>query len=318
MDAEFDMGMELILDSDFPMCECSDCFMGSFLQMMRHKGIRLSELEVQLPHAGVRLSLSYQDGISLSANFIQGIHYFCSENQIAYKTGEILPQNIREVAYEILSEHGAFMISLNSRDYGYYKAFINDGIQHCTLVTGVDKEGLHIVDACASSSQPTTHRGILPFDNILEIEQHQPIPVAYVEGEILWDKNENVADMLQAKKNHMEENIKLEQGSRVKTGLDYCEYLCSNLSSLRGFELRKIAYNIMTDTHVPQMKMLIKLFADKKEQEYYIKMNQLCNDWTLMSYRFLKGSFEYDFADQETLVYNYRALLEREREIYQL
>lgn len=315
---DMELGMELVLDTNLPLCECNNCFMGSFLQMMRYKGVRLSELEVQLPYAGVRLSLSYQEGISLSANFIQGIHYFCSENQIAYKTGEILPQHIGEVAYEILSEHGAFMISLNSRDYGYYKAFVNDGIQHCTLVTGVDREGLHIVDVCASTSQPTTHKGVLPFGNILEIGQHQPIPIAYIEGEVAWDKKEKGIDWVQARKNHMEENIKLEQGSRLRTGLDYCQYLYSDLPSLRGFELRKIAHNIMTDTHVPQLKMLINLFADKKQQEYYIKMNQLCNDWTLMSYRFLKGSFEYDFADQETLVYNYKALLEREREIYQL
>ena len=209
------------------------------------------------------------------------------------------------------------MISLNSRDYGYYKAFVNDGIQHCALVTGVDKEGLHIVDVCASSSQPTTHKGVLPFENILEIGQHQPIPIAYIEGEVIWDKKEKEINWEQAKKNHMEENIKIEQGSRLRTGLDYCEYLYSDLSLLRGFELRKIAHNIMTDTHVPQLKMLINLFAEK-QQDSYIKINQLCNDWTLMSYRFLKGSFEYDFADQETLVYNYKALLEREREIYQL
>ena len=50
---DMELGMELVLEANLPMCECNNCFMGSFLQMMRYKGVRLSELEVQLPYAGV-------------------------------------------------------------------------------------------------------------------------------------------------------------------------------------------------------------------------------------------------------------------------
>ncbi len=46
---DMELGMELVLEANLPMCECNNCFMGSFLQMMRYKGVRLSELEVQLP-----------------------------------------------------------------------------------------------------------------------------------------------------------------------------------------------------------------------------------------------------------------------------
>ncbi len=84
-----------------------------------------------------------------------------------------------------------------------------------------------------SSSQPTTHKGVLPFENILEIGQHQPIPIAYIKGEVTWDKKEKEINWIQAKENsYGREYKKLEQGSRLRTGLDYCEYLYSDLSSL--------------------------------------------------------------------------------------
>ena len=34
---DMELGMELVLEANLPMCECNNCFMGSFLQMMRYK-----------------------------------------------------------------------------------------------------------------------------------------------------------------------------------------------------------------------------------------------------------------------------------------
>lgn len=310
------MSMEYVLQSLPGLEKSSNCFMGAFIYMMRYRGMEISENEVQLPYAGIRLNLSCSREIYLKANFLQGIHNFCAENTIHYKEWEISSRHLKQSVYDILTRDGAFMMALGSKDFGYFKSFIGESVPHCVTVTGIDEEGLYIADACAYPGHESVYHGKLPFSSIQEMKEERQIWVASVEGDYGGKKVHSMKMLVPSMKKFVKENVELEPGSRLKAGYDYCEYLYSNISELRGSNLRKIAENIIVDTHVPQLRMIMQLFA--REQEYYFRLSKLSSDWMLLVYRFVKESFDFAFDNQDVLIENYRALLLRERDIYRM
>lgn len=310
------MSMEYVLQPIPGLEKSSNCFMGAFIYMMRYRGMEISESEVQLPYAGIRLNLSCKKDIYLKANFLQGIHNFCAENKIHYKEWEISSRHLKQSIHNILTREGAFMIALGSKDFSYLKSFIGDSVPHCVTVTGISEKGLLIADACAYPAHESVYSGIVPFSNIQELEQDCQVWVACVEGDHGGKKVDCEKMLDSAKKRFVKENVELEQGSRLKAGYDYCEYLYSNISDLRGSNLRKIAENIIVDTHIPQLRMIMQLFA--REPEYYFRLSKLSNDWMLLVYRFVKESFEFASENHDVLIENYRALLLRERDIYEM
>ncbi len=310
------MSTEFVLQPLPGLEKSSNCFMGAFLYMMRYRGMELSENEVQLPYAGIRLNLSCNREIYLKANFLQGIHNFCAENRIYYKEWEISSRHLKQSVPDILTRDGAFMMALGSKDFEYFKSFIGESVPHCVTVTGIDEEGLYIADACAYPAHESVYQGKLPFVSIQEMEKDCQVWVASVEGDYGGRKIDSKKMMMPAVQKFVKENVELESGSRLKAGYDYCEYLYSNISELKESNLRKIAENIITETHVPQLRMIMQLFA--KKQEFYFRLSKLSDDWMLLVHRFVKESFDFAFDDQDVLIENYRALLLRERDIYQM
>lgn len=289
-------------------------FMGAFVNLMRYKGIELDERKVQLLYAGIRLNLTYRNEISLSSNFSQGVHNFCAENQIKFKEINIPASHMKEAIHDILVTDGPCIIFLDSGNFKYYKSFIHDNVSHCVTVTGIDEGGLYIADSYASPAPGSVYQGILPFSEINDWKNKEQIRVAFVEGDPEISCDDEKLNLTLERQKYINENIYMEPGSRLKTSTDYCEYIRSDTSVFEGGMLRKVAYNIMTDTHVPQLRMMIPLFAGEKEK--YTKLCRLSNDWLLLAYRFLKDSFTVPFQGQDILLENYRALVNREKEIY--
>lgn len=289
-------------------------FMGAFVNLMRYKGIELDERKIQLLYAGIKLNLTYHDEISLSSNFSQGVHNFCAENSIKFKEMNIPSGHMKEAVYDILATDGPCIICLDSGNFKYYKSFVNDDVRHCVTVTGIDEGGFHIVDSYASPAPGSTYQGVLPFSGISDRKTKRQIRIAYVEGKPEVSFDDSRLNLTLERQKYINENIYMEPGSRLKTSADYCEYIRSDMSVFQGAMLRKVAYNIMTDTHVPQLRMIIPLFI--REKEKYTKLCRLSNDWLLLSYRFLKDSFSIPFQGQDILLENYRALVSREQHIY--
>ncbi len=306
--------MEYILPPLKNVNDSNNNFMGAFVNLMRYKGIELDERKVQLFYAGIRLNLTYRDEINLSSNFSQGVHNFCAENNIKFREMNIPSDYMKEAVHDILVTDGPCIIFLDSGNFKYYKSFVNDNVSHCVTVTGIDEGGFHIVDSYASPAPGSVYQGVLPFSAISDQKTKRQVRIAYVEGEAKNSFDDARLNLTLERQKYVNENIYMEPGSRLKTSADYCEYIQSDLSVFKGGMLRKVAYNIMTDTHVPQIRMIIPLFV--REKEKYAKLCRLSNDWLLLSYRFLKDSFSTPFQGQEVLLENYRALVNREQDIY--
>lgn len=306
--------MEYVLEPLENVNVSSNSLTGAFLNMMRYKGVEYDELRVQLLSAGIRLNLTYSEQINLYPNFLQGIHNFCAKTRVDYRRVETNAEQLKEVAFDILSKNGAFMLQLDSGSFNYYKAIMENQAGHCVTVTGMDSEGIYVLDSCASCVPGSVFRGKIYFEDIREIQQGRTVQAAFVAGIPETKIKKLEANIKIERQKFINENIELELGSRLKTSLDYCEYLASDMRPMKDTALRRIANNIMTETHVPQLKMILKLFGKDREKD--AQLSHLCNDWMLLAYRLLKESFGSTLASNEVLIENYKCLIYRERDIY--
>lgn len=304
--------MKYILEPLTSVANCNNDYMGAFINLMRYKGKSLDDIFVQLIYAGIKLKLTNDDDVRLVPNYVQGVQNFCAAKRIMFREMEIDPSDMKERLYDILNSDGACMAVLNSYDLHYYQAFVRDNVPRCILITGVEDEGLHVVDSVSAPTPGCTFQGFVPFSDIGEMQSGKKIKLFFVEGEPEFVVEQSMTRLREEQKKFMNENIYMEFGSRLKACADFCDYLWANPSIFQGYMLRKIANNILEDTHVPQLSMIMRMFCG----EYYGRLNRLCKDWTTLAYRCIKDSLGMSAGEQEVLLDNYKALIDREREIY--
>lgn len=304
--------MKYILQPLTSVENCNNDYMGSFINLMKYKEKSLDNLFVQLIYAGIRLKLTNGDEVKLVPNYVQGVQNFCAAKKIMFREMEISPSDMKERIYDILNSDGACMAILDSYDLRYYQAFVSDNVPRCVLITGVEEEGLHVVDSCSAPTPGCTFQGIVPFSDIGEMRSGKKIKLFFVEGDPKFEVENSLTRLREEQRKFMNENIYMELGSRLKASADFCDYIWANPSIFKGYTLRKIANNILADTHVPQLSMIMRMFRG----EHHGRLNRLCKDWTALAYRYIRGSLELSPNEQEVLLDNYKALINREREVY--
>ena len=305
---------EYVLKSLPEVEKSSDSFMGAFIYMMRCKGVELEEEEIQLLYEGIRLELIRGEQTYLQADFHGAVHNFCSQKDIPYKERTISSRNFKFDVHNILIEDGPFMLALTSEDYNYFRSYVRGAVPHCVTVTGIDSEGIYIADGCSYPAHDMVFQGKLPFSMILEMREDCQIWTASVDEEVENKKIELGQELLPARERFLRENVELKPGSRLQAGFNFCEYMSSESETLQGTALCRVAENITAYTHIPQLSMIMRLF--KREEEFYYTLSKLSRDWKVLVNYFVRASFDFSFKNQDMLIENYRALLMREKEIY--
>lgn len=295
----------------------NNCFLGSFVNMLKYYGITVNEEQVQLLYGGIKLKVLSNRDIALQSNFEEAVFSFCQKNNILYKEKKLSSSSFIKEVTSILNDYGVCVGFFCTKLFDYNKCFNNDRMgKHCVTINGIDENGLYIIDSYVAAATVTSYEGILPFKNIYElIIPQSTISIGYIENKDIKLNQNDETNIKKELIHFMKDNINKTFGSRVERTEYYIENIKNNFQ-LSSEMIKDISYNIAVVSHIPQIHTVMRLI--KKEKNFFNMLDIVCKQWTVLSYKLLKESYKDNEKQTLVLLDNYLKLIEEEKNIYSL